>query len=159
MVHLDSLANAEIFKGLDDDLLADVLECSSEAEFQRGERLFSEGESSESLWVLMRGKVNLEGAIEGPSAWHPDPISLSENMVFGWPSLVPPYQYSLTATCTTRTCKVIKIDRERLLRLFEEDPEAGYLIMTGLLSVIGKRFQKLQDDIAEQRGHDLMNRW
>jgi hypothetical protein len=31
--------------------------------------------------------------------------------------------------------------------------------MTGVLAVVGARFLNLQDEIARQRGSDIINRW
>jgi hypothetical protein len=31
--------------------------------------------------------------------------------------------------------------------------------MTNLLSVVGSRFLNLQDEVAKQRGSDIMNQW
>ena len=81
------------------------------------------------------------------------------NMTFGWSSLVPPHKYRLSAYCGTRTCKVIKVERDALINLFAQDAQIGYKVMINLLSVVGSRFLNLQDEVARQRGSDIMNQW
>jgi NADP-reducing hydrogenase subunit HndB len=67
-----------------------------------------------------------------------------EFKAFGWSSLVAPYKYSLSAYCSTQTCEVVKIERQRLTKLFSEDNRLGYLVLSNMARVIGKRFQKLE---------------
>lgn len=89
-----------------------------------------------------------------------DTIStLTEGMPFGWSSLVPPNKYRLSAHCASRSCKTIKISRDRLLQLFEDDAQLGYRVMAKVMIVVGQRFHQLQDEVARRRGYDIINRW
>jgi len=160
MVTLDFLENVELFKELDDNQLAEVQECCQMAEFSRGDKIFGTGEEPRYLWVVMEGEVALQWEVPGRSALPETTISrLSETMTFGWSSLVPPHKYRLSAYCTTRSCKVIKIERDALIQLFEQDAEIGYNVMIKLLSVVGSRFLNLQDEVARRRGSDIINQW
>jgi NADP-reducing hydrogenase subunit HndB len=58
---------------------------------------------------------------------------------------ITPFKYSLSAYCATESCKVIQIEKAMLLKIFEEDSEIGYVVMSNLLEIIGKRFHQLQD--------------
>ena len=129
-------------------------------EFSRGYKIFGAGEKPQYLWVVMEVKVALQWERPGRSALPETTISrLSEMMTFGWSSLVPPYKYRLSAYCTTRTCKVMKVERDALIDLFEQDAEIGYKVMIKLLSVVGSRFLNLQNEVAKRRGSDIMNQW
>ncbi len=160
MISLEFLENVQVFENLDDNQLTRIQKHCQEAEFSRGDKIFSAGEKTQYLWVVMEGQVALQWDAPGGSALPGSTITrLSELMTFGWSSLVPPYSYRLSAYCATRTCKVMQVDRDALIQLFENDAELGYKVMLKLLSVVGSRFLNLQDEVARQRGSDIINQW
>ncbi len=160
MITLDFLENVEVFKDLDDDQLIQIQQYCQVAEFSRGEKIFSAGEEPQYLWVVMEGQVTLQWEMPGSAVLPESTISrLSEYNTFGWSSLVPPYRYRLSAYCATRTCKVLQVERKALIQLFEQNADIGYKVMLKLLSVVGSRFLNLQDEVARQRGSDIINQW
>ena len=160
MIPLEFLESVQVFKELNDDQLTRIQKHCQAAEFSRGDKIFVAGEKPRYLWVVMEGQVALQWATPGRSASPESTISrLSESETFGWSSLVPPYTYRLSAYCATRTCKVMQVNREALIKLFENDAEIGYKVMLKLLSVVGSRFLNLQDEVARQRGSDIINQW
>jgi CRP-like cAMP-binding protein len=160
MTSLDFLEKVEVFKDLNDDQLTEVQKHCQEAKYSRGDKIFGTGEEPKHLWVVLEGQVALQWEQPGRSALPETTISrLSEAMIFGWSSLVPPHKYRLSAYSATRTCKVLKIGRDALISLFAQDAQFGYKVMTNLLCVVGSRFLALQDEVAKQRGSDIMNQW
>ena len=160
MITLEFLENVQVFEDLDDNQLSRIQKHCQEAEFSRGDKIFSAGEKPQYLWVVMEGQVALQWSTPGRSASPDSTISrLSESMTFGWSSLVPPHTYRLSAYCASRNCKVMQVDRDALVELFENDAELGYKVMLKLLSVVGSRFLNLQDEVAKQRGSDIINQW
>jgi signal-transduction protein with cAMP-binding, CBS, and nucleotidyltransferase domain len=160
MVPLDFLEKVEVFKDLDDEQLTVIQEQCETSEYMREEQIFSAGDAPRYLWVVMTGQVDLHWEIPGRSVSAEKKISsLTETATFGWSSLVPPHKYRLSAVCSSRTCTLIKISKDRLVDLFEKEASIGYKVMTGLLSVVGSRFLNLQDEVARRRGSDILNRW
>ena len=80
-------------------------------------------------------------------------------MIFGWSSLVPPFKYRLSAYCSSRTCKALKIERDCLVKLLEEDFQIGYIVMSKILAVVGTRFHQLREEIIKVMGQDIINQW
>ena len=160
MISLDFLENVEAFTDLDDDQLTAIQGCCEIADYKRGEKLFAAGETSDFFWILREGQVNLTWDMPESATLPESTITtLTEGMPFGWSSLVAPYKYRLSAHCTSRSCKVIKIHKDRLNRLFADDAELGYKIMSKVMIVAGRRFHQLQDEVAKRKGHDIINRW
>jgi signal-transduction protein with cAMP-binding, CBS, and nucleotidyltransferase domain len=160
MVTLDFLEKVEVFKDLNDEQLTIIQECCQTTEFKRGDKIFGAGDEPLHLWVVLAGEVDLHWEIPGRSVSAEKTIStLTEASTFGWSSLVPPYKYRLSAYCASRTCKLIKIAKDKLINLFEKEAAIGYKVMTGLLSVVGARFLHLQDEVARRRGSDIINQW
>ena len=150
MTSLDFLRRVEVFKGLIDSRLTGFEEHCRELEFRQNDKLFSEGEDASCLWMVKEGRVDLRFDLPDRSTSTKNTISsISEFMTFGWSSLVAPHKYRLSAYCATQTCKVIQIEREKLVNLFKQDSKTGYQVMSNLVEIIGRRFRQLQDSAAK----------
>jgi CRP-like cAMP-binding protein len=149
MTDMAFLKQAEIFQQLNDQQLAAILPCCKEQTFQNGEKLFSEKEEAKHLWLLKEGSIDLRFELPGHLTSRDNTVStISSAVVVGWSALVPPNRYTLSAYCTSRTCKVVMIETDGLLKLFEDDRKMGYLIKSYLLRVVGSRFHILQQSTA-----------
>jgi NADP-reducing hydrogenase subunit HndB len=145
MIVRDFLKNVDLFKVLDDDQLTAVAGSFHEKEYKQSDKLFEEGEQASHIWVVVEGRVDLRFDLPGRSTSAKTTIStISELMVFGWSGLVPPHEYKLSAYCATKSLKVIRGSRESLTDLFQKNPRVGYLFMSNLIKIVGKRFQQLQ---------------
>lgn len=160
MVNLDFLEKSEIFKGLNDDQLAIVKEFCQVKEFQRGNRIFTEGDEATHLCIVLDGQVDLRFDLPGQPTSEKNTISsITETGTFQWSGLVPPHKTRLTSYCATRICEIVQIERASLMKLFEKDTKIGYIVMSNLAGVVGKRFHKLQNEIANRRGYETMFSW
>ena len=165
MITLKELDSVSVFKELSDAHLEALKEFCIKEEFKKGDMLFKEGDSAEHLWIVTDGKVDLRFELPGnrPTSEETTISSLAaeddKKRTLGWSCFVPPYKMMLSAYCTTRSCSVIKIAKSDMLTLFEKDESMGYLIMSHLIKVLGFRFQQFQDELARQKGHDIMHSW
>lgn len=160
MIDLDFLEQVQVFKDLDDDQLRAVRDCCVEADYRRDDRIFGVKEEPLFLWAVIEGEVALKQETAENARYGTDSIaSLSPPMTFGWSSLVSPYLYSLSAICTSRRCRVLKVDKDCLESLFREDIRLAYLVMSRIVSVVGDRFHQLREEIIKHMGQDIMNRW
>lgn len=146
MTDLDFLRSVEVFEGLDDSKLAGIRQHCREKEFRQNEKLFSEGEAATCLWIVSKGQVDLRFDLpDRPTSTKNTISSIFKFMTFGWSSLVAPNKYRLSAYCATANCKVIQIDREKLVEAFKADSRIGYVVMSNLVKIIGERFNQMQD--------------
>ena len=146
MTSLDFLRNVEVLKGLIDNKLAGIQDHCFEKDYRYDEKLFSDGDKATCLWVMRKGQVDLRFDLpDRPTSSKNSLSTVTEFMTFGWSSLVPPYKYTLSAYCASETCRVIQIEKEKLLKIFKEDSKIGYVVMSNLVEIIGRRFHQLQD--------------
>jgi CRP-like cAMP-binding protein len=136
------LSSSYLFKGLSESQLQKLNAAAREIKIQKGQWLFQEGKSAERIYVLKNG------AIEKLTRVNDDfelPISIfrSPGRCFGTSSLVPPYQYSLSARGAKESV-LFEIQREDLQHLTREDNALGYTIMANLA-------QHLLDRLKETR--------
>ena len=160
MISKDFLAEVEVFQGLDSDQLTEIEKCCHEEECEFDTQLMSEGEDAIHLWIVREGRVDLRFDLPGLTSSEENTISsISKAGAIGWSSFVPPYKYRLSGHCASKKCKLIKIEKECLLQLFEKDPAIGYVVMSSMASVVGRRFHRLQEEAAKSRGQDIMGGW
>ena len=157
MIKLDFLEEVEVFKELDDRQLTLIQGCCQEKEYSKGEKIFGINEDPLYLYAVIKGEVELRQDISKNPY---DRITvIGEKMIFGWSSLVSPYEYRLSAYSVSKTCSVLKIDTKKLKELMDNDHRLGYLIMSKILSVVGSRFYGLREEVIKKKGHDLINQW
>ena len=160
MISLEFLKKVEIFQGLNDQQLAEIMNCGEEKTFEQETRLFEKGETADYLWIVGEGQVDLRFDFPGLASSEENTItSVSEAGAFGWSSIVPPNKYRLAGYSSDGGCKLIKVKREDLLNLFDKDPDIGYAVMSNLAALVGARFHAMQEEVAHRRGQDLMGGW
>jgi NADP-reducing hydrogenase subunit HndB len=146
----DFLRSVEVFKGLPDEWLNQLVTHCREIEYRQNDKLFGEGEAAACLWMVKAGRVDVRFDLpDRPTSTKNTVSAISESKTFGWSSLVAPHKYRLSAYCATNSCTVIQIEREALLNLFQQDSNSGYLVMSNLVEIIGQRFRRLQDSAAK----------
>ncbi len=145
MATLDFLKKVSLFNGLNENQLDRIREGCQESEYKKGERLFAEDEDAGFLWLLSEGRVDIRFELPGRDTSEVSTVySETATKTFGWSSFVPPYKYILSAYCASIRCRVDRLSKEYLLKLFETDPGMGFTVMSNLASVISSRFYDLQ---------------
>ncbi len=136
------IKESELFKGIASHIINEVAGIGTEEVFPAGHVLFQKGYFAEFLYILEEGEVDI--TIEGQKR-----LSFSVNQpanVFGWSALVEPNQYTATAECVKES-KVIKLDGDRLMRLFEKHPSEGLKVMKRLAGVIATRLVNSYEEV------------
>lgn len=159
MLKQEILENAAPFTELTDEQLAAIAETAELVECRKGDRIFTQGANAADLWIVVDGEVELcaEQSETGPGM--EAMTFLSAAQAFGWTCFVPPYKYQLSGFCASRRCRLIRLPKDELLRFCKNSPEVGFAIMQYTMCAVGTQFQELQDELAKQRGHEIMNRW
>lgn len=165
MVDITLLKSLDIFKELSYEQLQLVQKYCYKAEYDKGDRLFREGDDATQVWIESDGKIDLRFELPGSTTTSEDHTVTriearpSEAKVLGWSCFVPPYKMRLSAYCVTDKCELVKIEKYDLMRIFDQEPRIGYLIMSYLVRVVGYRFQEFQEEYARMMGEDVLNSW
>ncbi|MCK5162802.1 MAG: cyclic nucleotide-binding domain-containing protein [Desulfobacula sp.] len=165
MVALELIEDLHIFKHFETSELNKLLDICSLEDYQIGETLFLEEDLAKDMWIVIDGSVELR--FEMPNAkptTNESTLSshhknIPESQVFGWSCFIPPYQMRLSAYCTSRRCRVLKIDATKLNNLMAQDTAIGFKIMRYLVQVVGYRFKQMQEEVAKFIGINMMNSW
>ncbi len=139
------LSSSFLFKDLSEYRLQQINEVTSELEISKGQILFQEGSPADQVYVLKSGAIEMLTTVDNGFEL-PVAIIRSPGRCIGTSSLVPPYQYSLSARCV-EDATLAKIQRKDLQQLINEDKAMGHMIMANLA-------QHLLDRLKETR-HEL----
>jgi CRP-like cAMP-binding protein len=165
-INQEMLEKIEVFKNFNEKQLVTVKNLCEEVVFNENDRLFAEGDPATHLWLVVDGKVDLrfEFPDRAPTKEHTvSSVKVSPKKAvtrtLGWSCFVPPYQMRLSAYCVTRTCRIIRIPKKDLLKIFEDDSLMGYRFMSYMVTVVGYRFQQFQDVVAKTMGDTMISGW
>jgi CRP-like cAMP-binding protein len=167
MIELESLRQLQPFSDMNVDQLKKLQSKCELVEFQKGDKLFTEGDDAIHLWVVVEGSVDLRFELPDRSPTSGkmtiDSVEVEEKepeaKVLGWSCFVPPHKMRLSAYCVTKCCKIVRVLKSDLLQLFNNDALMGYLFMSYMIKVVGFRFHQFQNHVAKNLGEDLMFGW
>jgi CRP/FNR family cyclic AMP-dependent transcriptional regulator len=141
------LQEAELFKGIDPEVMNKIVNICSEQNYPQNSVLFKMGEEAEFLYILGEGIVNLVIENGGKITF-----TLEESgEVFGWSSLVESGHYTASAVCATKV-KALKIERDELNKIFNLHPNVGLKVLKRLGDVISRRLTGAYRDLLSARG-------
>lgn len=167
MVEVELIRSLEAFKYLNDSQVSSIADHFEVLEYEQGDKLFTEGDNATQLWIVADGVVDLrfempdrrktssDHTVSKVDVEHKEP----EAKVLGWSCFVPPYKMRLSAYCVTKTSKVVRIEKDKLINIFENDTDIGFKFLSYLITVVGYRFHQFQDEVAKNMGEDLMSGW
>lgn len=128
------IRQTDLFWGLSQNAVNRVMGIAQREAYSEGDVLFNKGDVARHLFILAQGEVRI--TIDESKAHVYTGNRVGET--FGWGSLVDRQTYGGSAVCTTPVV-VLKLDRERLLKLLDSDMESGYLFFMHLSRALGER--------------------
>ena len=138
MVTPEILSQSSLFEGLTEEQLKAIADISEETSCQHGAVLFWEGDLAEYLYILLEGEINIFVQLSS----RPERVTLSvisePYLPIGWSGLVAPHVYTASALCDA-DCRLVAIDGEALMRVLEEDPALGFVVMRRISELLSIR--------------------
>jgi CRP-like cAMP-binding protein len=128
------IRQTELFWGLNQNVVNRVMAIAQRQAFAQGDVLFRSGDAARHLFILAQGEVKIIIDDTGEKVYTGSRVGEA----FGWGSLIDHDTYGGSAICTTAVV-VLKLDRDRLLKLLDSDMESGYLFFKHLSRALGGR--------------------
>jgi len=128
------ILEADLFKGMSQEVIEEIDRVTFEESYEEGTFLFKAGAPASNFYILAAGKVKLTIGEEG----HITHLVSNPGEAFGWSSLVEHGFYTASAECSTPT-KLLRIEKEKLDKIFEKHPASGMSFFKRLAGVVGKR--------------------
>jgi CRP-like cAMP-binding protein len=140
-----ALGKFELFKWLTDEELDMVASLSEEKNYAAGLSIIAEGSAAKDLYVAAKGKVRVEMSLSVYPGLVQDALVdiIPEGEPFGWSAVIGSRVYTMTARAE-EAVTVIAIDGEKLLGLFNKNPDIGFKVMEGLVGVVHNRLRSVK---------------
>ncbi len=136
---LEALRQIPWLQEIREDHMQKIASMSRIRPMKAGEVIFREGDTHESVYIVVEGRVGLElfvphrGKVRFYTAERWD--------IFGWSSVTPNVHLRTAGATAVLDGALIRIDAEKLNRACEEDHDLGYLVMRRLARVVASRLQ------------------
>jgi len=156
MVTKEDLKQIVMLTYLTDPMLDRLTQIVDVLKFDKDEFIFRANEPAIRFYMLTYGKVLLEQRIS-------DKVtaivgSIKRGYSFGWSAMIEGGTYSADAICDEPS-EVFSFKREKINKLFREDPEMGFIIHQRLLVIIQKRLDYRTEQFQQAIKHhpDMKN--
>lgn len=155
----DNLTSLVPFRGLHQEDAVVVCSALETTEFSVDETIFSEGDDTQALWIILSGEC-----IVSRSGGNNDRILavLTAGDVFGEMSFLrhSPHSASIIAVQPVKACCY---RREHFVRLAEKRPAAALIIAENIASVLAERLRRMDtwvcDMMESPEGEDYRDEW
>ena len=131
----------DLFKGMGVEIIDEIFKISAIESHSIGDILFKQGDPAHNFYLLEQGEVKLSIGGEGRISF-----TMSPGDAFGWSSLAGRDAYTATAECKLPS-KLIKIETEKLDKIFEKYPATGLIFFKRLSGIIGERLTRTYNTI------------
>ncbi|MBM4287252.1 MAG: cyclic nucleotide-binding domain-containing protein [Deltaproteobacteria bacterium] len=133
------LSNTTPFAHLDEKQLARVVNCCERQHYPRGAVIYQQNTPASKMYIILEGLVSLDDVVDSSTS-----ISYERRGpkgMIGSASLLGLKLHSLTATCLEPT-QVIAIDVPCLEKIFEEDYEVGFKVISEVAYIFSQRYER-----------------
>lgn len=154
------------FSGISRDRLAEIEVFSIVQNYKTGAAVFKSSEPARNLYGLIQGEVDLfilfkEEIITKNIKYEEYITTNVENLekpviiekvrnydIFGWSALVAPERMTATARCAS-DCEIVLFPASDLRRIFNNDPELGYLLSSRINIIIAQRLNSRTEKLVD----------
>jgi CRP-like cAMP-binding protein len=140
------IQEADLFKDLSQEITSAIGNISTEESYEKGDCVFKVDAPADYFYILMEGRVRLSVGKEEHLTYTLD----HPGEAFGWSSLVDRSSYTGSIECLQPT-KLIKLEKEKLIKIFEKDPASGLIFFRRLAGLIGQRLINSYDMLLSAR--------
>jgi CRP-like cAMP-binding protein len=123
----------DFFNGMNLEVIDEIFKISVVEAYSEGDILFKQGDPAYYFLLLEEGEIRLTIGEEGHIGF-----TMSPGDAFGWSSLADRDVYTATAECKL-PCKLIKIETDKLDKIFQKYPASGLIFFKRLAKLIGER--------------------
>ncbi len=146
---LAALQRHPFFAGLSAEELDCVAGCAQRRDFRAGQPIIQEGGEAHHCYALLGGKVAVQTFVPGRGAVSLQTLHGGE--LLGWSWLSAPHRWTFDARALEETA-VAQLDAAPLLRLCEERPHLGYVLMKNLAHAMAERLRATRLQVLDVYG-------
>ncbi len=134
----DILNEIPLFAGCSAEVLDSLAAVAKERECPKGEVIYEAGEQALDMFVLLHGLVSFKTP-RGVGHLFVETL-MKRHMIFGWAALVPEHPRRLGSATCMEASTVLVMNGDRIMEILSNNPQAGFLVMKRLCSMIASTF-------------------
>ena len=128
MIAPEIIESFSAFVDLEENEVQALATLAEEERYRRGEFIFHEGDPANKLYLLLEGRVEMMMATNADGTQRAMVMTAAPGEIFGWSSLVEPYQLTASAHCATPV-RVVAITASGVRALMAMSCSLGYRLM------------------------------
>ncbi len=132
------LAATGILRDLAPETLSRIAALARPVQVEEGETFYTVGDPARSVYVVVRGRLRFTLGGDGRPEANGSIIPAGD--ILGWAALLVDQPRRIATVVSLEDCLLLEIEGKALLRLLEEEPRAGYLVMQRLAKMITQSF-------------------
>ena len=145
-----------LFKGLPDKELKFVSDIVKRKEVEAGSIIISEGDEGNELFLLEEGTVDIHKTLTIITSKHEFGtkersfirLSGEDHCFFGEMALFGSGERSATVNAVTK-CQLLVIEGDDFLKLCDDHPIIGYIVVTNIALILSDYLRKTNDDVIK----------
>ena len=141
---IEKLKSHELFRLLSPKEVEKISAASGVMKLKEGERVYGDGFPATHLFVLLKGRVELQRPTKEGLVLLVD--DLAEGSVFGVSSLTGMERHLLDAVCVEDS-EVLKLEARVLRQVLDENPRVGYAIQQKISEIFFKRYVEAMEKL------------
>lgn len=149
-INAAALSAHPFLRGMRADRLGVLAEAARDVKFPARHRVFEDGGSAASFWLIQSGRVSLDLDIPGQGPVVIETIGMGE--LLGWSWLFPPYRWAFGAVTVTPV-EAFEFDAPAVRGSCAADPELGYEFNQRVSRLLAKRLQAARIGLITHRGY------
>lgn len=142
---ITKLAEAVIFRGLDQGQLQGILRISDVEQFDRDAVIFKERDPAQELYLILKGKVRItrEWALGGGEAL----ALLEDGKAFGEMALIEDDAVRSATATVAEECTLLVLKREPFQQLLHEDRDLACTVLSNMLKQVSGHLRMTNDKV------------
>ena len=144
MVSVEMLKGFQLFEGLDENELGQIVNLCNERSYEEGSIIFTAGilgpaSPAAEIYLLREGEVDIQVELVVYDLEARITVyTVRKGETFAWSALVPPHKLTASARCRKKS-EVITMNGKELMDVLEKNNHIGYVIMSNLSRVVSSR--------------------
>ena len=128
MIAPETIESFSAFSELEENEVQALATLAEEERYRPGQFIFHEGDPANKLYLLLEGRVEMMMATNADGTQRALVMTAGPGEIFGWSSLVEPYQLTASAHCATPV-RVVAITASGVRALMAMSCSLGYRLM------------------------------
>ncbi|UCC85696.1 MAG: cyclic nucleotide-binding domain-containing protein [Anaerolineales bacterium] len=146
MIAPEIIASFSSFSSLEEDEIKAMAILAEERRYATGEFIFREGGQASNMYLLLEGRVELMMNTNADGDQHAVVMTVGPDEVFGWSSLVEPYELTASARCAVPV-RVVALAASGMRALMTMKCSLGFRMMQKACQTASARLRATREQL------------